>query len=67
MGLGMHHKMVNDSSHNFREHLSAQIELFGIDPFFRGILGIALYVPVYLSFEDQKLIDGILKKYFSPT
>jgi hypothetical protein len=64
VGVGLHPRMANDPSQSFRDHLSAQITLLGTDPFFRGILGIALYAPVYLPAGDQEWIDGVLKKYF---
>lgn len=65
VGLGMYSKMNNDPSQSFQDHLSAQIKLLGTDPFFRDTLGIALYSPSKYSAEDQKRIDGVLKKYFS--
>ena len=65
VGIGMHAKMANEPSQSFRDHLSTQIALLGTDPFFRSVFGIALYAPVYLPAEDQKWIDGVLKKHFS--
>jgi hypothetical protein len=65
MGIGVHTKMANDPSQSFRDHVSAQITLLGTDPFFSTILGVALYAPVYLSTDDQKWIDSIIKKYFN--
>ncbi|SPD74601.1 hypothetical protein PITCH_A270007 [uncultured Desulfobacterium sp.] len=65
VGLGMFPEMIDDPSQRFRDHLSAQIELLGTDPFFGSVLGIALCAPVYLQAEDQQWLDGILKKYFS--
>lgn len=65
VGLGMHPKMQDDPSKSFTDHLAAQIKLLGTDPFFKNILGIALYAPVYISAEDQKSIDTVIKKYFN--
>ncbi|SEM04905.1 hypothetical protein SAMN04489760_10363 [Syntrophus gentianae] len=66
VGIGLHAKMANDTSpsQSFSEHISAQIALLGTEPFFRNILGVALYAPVYMPAQDQKAVDGALKKYF---
>ena len=65
VGLGAYPKMADDPAQNFYDHLTAQIRLLGKDSTFHTILGIAIYKPVYLSAEDQKKIDGEIKKYFS--
>jgi hypothetical protein len=64
VGLGVYPKMADDPESDFGDHVIEQIRLLGTDPFFKIILGVALYAPVYLSSENQKRIDAVIKKYF---
>lgn len=64
VGIGVYPKMADDPESDFGDHIIEQIRLLGMDPFFKITLGVALYAPVYLSSENQKRIDAVIKKYF---
>lgn len=63
IGIGAYRKMRDDETDDLGEHLAMQIRHIGCDPFFRGILGVAIYAPVYLSVEEQATLDAAIRKY----
>lgn len=64
IGIGVYPKMLATMQGSVREHVAAQIEYIKSDPFLSQFQGLAIYAPYYLSIEDQKYLDELIRRYY---
>jgi hypothetical protein len=64
LAIGAHNKMRDGDDSTFGEHIAQQVKFIGRSLRADDLRGLAIYAPLYLTAEEQRLVDSTIRDVF---